>query len=123
MFAKRKCEYFRNFMELPSRVLCPDTFARIEGDQVRGCIMDWVQSVHEQTQGQVIAVHGEPGLSWAFDKVSKRPSGTQVQLSFYVFMLFQCGLMDPICKKFPSYVTLLADAACKLYRVQVGSCL
>ena len=62
LFAKCKYEWFQRFLELPNGVPCPDTFARvfarIDPDQFRDCFMDWVQSVHRLTQGQVIAVDG-----------------------------------------------------------------
>ncbi len=65
------------FLDLPHGVPCSDTFARvfsgIDPEQFRNCIMDWVNSVSQLTQGQVIALDGK-----TLRRSHDRPSGKAV---------------------------------------------
>lgn len=63
LFGQSKQDWFKTFLELPSGIPSHDTFrrvpARINPDQFRQCFLDWVGSVYEITQGQVVAIDGK----------------------------------------------------------------
>ena len=74
LFVQCKYDWFRRFLELPHGVPCSDTFARvfagIDPEQFRSCFMDWVNSVSQLTQGEVIALDGK-----TLRRSHDRPSG------------------------------------------------
>ena len=74
LFVQCKYEWFLRFPDLPHGVPCSDTFARvfsgIDPEQFRNCFMDWVNSVSQLTQGQVIALDGK-----TLRRSHDRPSG------------------------------------------------
>lgn len=63
LFGRAKLDWFKNFLQLPNGIPSHDTFrrvlARIDPAQFRQCFLDWVRSVYEITQGQVIAIDGK----------------------------------------------------------------
>ena len=52
------------FLGLPNGIPSPDTFGRVfswlDPDQFGACFMNWVQSVAELTQGEVVAIDPAP---------------------------------------------------------------
>lgn len=63
LFGQAKHDWFKTFLQLPNGIPSHDTFrrvlARIDPDQFRQCFLNWVRSVYEITQGQVIAIDGK----------------------------------------------------------------
>ena len=63
LFAQCKEGWFRRFLELPNGIPCSDTFVRvfagIDPERFRECFQEWVNSIRQLTQGQVIAVAGK----------------------------------------------------------------
>lgn len=76
LFVQCKYEWFQRFLDLPHGVPCSDTFARvfagIDPEQFRSCFMDWVNSVSQLTQGEVIALDGK-----TLRRSHDRPSGKE----------------------------------------------
>ncbi len=76
LFVRCKYEWFQRFLGLPHGVPCSDTFARvfagIDPEQFRNCFRDWVNSVSQLTQGQVIALDGK-----TLRRCHDRPSGKE----------------------------------------------
>ena len=74
LFVQCKYDWFRRFLELPHGIPCSDTFARvfagIDPEQFRNCFIDWVNSVSQLTQGEVIALDGK-----TLRRSHDRPSG------------------------------------------------
>ena len=62
-FGKAKEEWFRRFLKLPNGIPSHDTFGRVFGlldpEQFSACFMDWVRSVSELAQGEVVAIDGK----------------------------------------------------------------
>ena len=63
LFAQCKEDWLRRFLELPNGIPCSDTFARvfarIDPERFRACFQEWVNSIQQLTQGQVIAIDGK----------------------------------------------------------------
>lgn len=63
MYGKAKKEWLGTFLELPNGIPSHDTFGRvfaaIDPDEFEKSFRDWVQTIHELTQGQVIALDGK----------------------------------------------------------------
>lgn len=63
MFGKAKKEWLKTFLELPNGIPSHDTFGRvfaaINPEEFEKSFMEWVQAIHELTQGQVIAIDGK----------------------------------------------------------------
>ena len=63
MYGKAKKEWLKTFLELPNGIPSHDTFGRvfaaIDPDEFEKSFRDWVQTIHELTQGQVIALDGK----------------------------------------------------------------
>ena len=61
-FGKAKEDWFRRFLKLPDGIPSHDTFGRVLGlldrEQFSTCFMDWVRSVSDLAQGEVVAIHG-----------------------------------------------------------------
>ncbi len=59
MFGKAKKEWLKTILELPNGIPSHDTFGRvfaaINPEEFEKSFMEWVQAIHELTQGQVIA--------------------------------------------------------------------
>lgn len=62
-FGKSKIAWLKTFLELPNGIPSHDTFGRvfslIDPEEFQESFHSWVQSVHELTSGQVIAVDGK----------------------------------------------------------------
>src|ERR1051325_6544762 len=63
LFGQSKHDWFKGFLELPNGIPSDDTFrrvfSRINPLQFQQCFLEWVRSVYELTQGQVIAIDGK----------------------------------------------------------------
>jgi predicted transposase YbfD/YdcC len=63
LFGQAKLDWFKSFLELPNGIPSDDTFRRVIGRidprQFQQCFLDWVGSVYELTQGQVVAIDGK----------------------------------------------------------------
>ncbi len=63
MYGKAKKEWLKTFLELPNGIPSHDTFGRvfaaIDPDEFEKSFREWVQTIHELTQGQVIALDGK----------------------------------------------------------------
>jgi predicted transposase YbfD/YdcC len=74
LFGQAKLDWFKSFLELPGGIPSDDTFrrviGRIDARQFQQCFLDWVGSVYQFTQGQVVAIEGKQSRR-SFD----RPNG------------------------------------------------
>lgn len=63
LFGQAKLDWFKSFLELPGGIPSDDTFRRVIGRidprQFQQCFLDWVGSVYELTQGQIVAIDGK----------------------------------------------------------------
>jgi predicted transposase YbfD/YdcC len=63
LFGQAKQGWFKSFLELPHGIPSDDTFrrvfCRIDPRQFQHCFLEWIRSVYELTQGQVIAIDGK----------------------------------------------------------------
>jgi predicted transposase YbfD/YdcC len=70
-----KESWLRTFLELPNGIPSHDTFerlfARLRPEELQQCFLNWVQSVFEITDGQVIAIDGKT-LRGSFERGCKR---------------------------------------------------
>ena len=62
-FGNAKREWLSRFLGLPNGIPSQDTFGRVSGrldpEQFGACFMNWVKSIADLTQGQVVAVYGK----------------------------------------------------------------
>ena len=62
-FGKAKEDWFRRFLKLPNGIPSHDTFGKVFGlldpEQFSTCFMDWVRSVSDLAQGEVVAIDGK----------------------------------------------------------------
>ena len=62
-FGKAREDWFRRFLELPNGIPAHDTFGRVfallDPEQFGACFTDWVRSVSELSQGEVVAIDGK----------------------------------------------------------------
>lgn len=62
-FGKKRKRWLSKFLQLPYGIPSHDTFGRIfermNPNEFQSCFMSWIQSVTEQTRGQVIAIDGK----------------------------------------------------------------
>ena len=62
-FGKAKEDWFRRFLRLPNGIPSHDTFGRVfamlDPEQFSACFMDWVRSVSELAEGEVVAIDGK----------------------------------------------------------------
>jgi predicted transposase YbfD/YdcC len=62
-FGKSKITWLKTFLELPNGIPSHDTFGRvfslIDPEEFRESFQSWVQSIHELTEGQVVAIDGK----------------------------------------------------------------
>jgi predicted transposase YbfD/YdcC len=70
-----KESWLQTFLELPNGIPSHDTFerlfARLRPEQLQQCFLNWVQSVFEITDGQVIAIDGKT-LRGSFERGCRR---------------------------------------------------
>jgi predicted transposase YbfD/YdcC len=63
LFGQAKHDWFKTFLELPNGIPSDDTFRRVIGridpSQFQQCFLEWVRSVYQLTQGQVVAIDGK----------------------------------------------------------------
>ena len=63
LFSQSKPDWFKSFLELPNGIPSDDTFRRVLGridpGQFQHCFLEWVRSVYQLTQGQVVAIDGK----------------------------------------------------------------
>jgi predicted transposase YbfD/YdcC len=73
LFGQAKLNWFKTFLELPAGIPSDDTFRRVIGRidprQFQHCFLDWVRSVYELTQGQVVAIDGKQSRR-SFDRTA-----------------------------------------------------
>jgi hypothetical protein len=62
-FGCAKQVWFASFLELPSGIPTHDTFWRVfrhlDAEQFQGCFIEWIASVHELSEEEVMAVDGK----------------------------------------------------------------
>ena len=62
-FGKAREDWFRRFLRLPNGIPSHDTFGRVfamlDPEQFSACFMDWVRSVSELAEGEVVAIDGK----------------------------------------------------------------
>lgn len=62
-FARTKKEWFNRFLDLPNGIPSHDRFNAVIGAlrpaEFEKCLLSWITSLHEVTDGQVIAVDGK----------------------------------------------------------------
>jgi hypothetical protein len=70
-FGEVKESWLRQFLELPNGIPFHDpfnaVFARLDGEAFRRCFIQWVRTVYQVTEGQVIGVDGK-SLRHSYDK-------------------------------------------------------
>lgn len=63
LFGHAKKDWFKTFLDLPNGIPSHDTFrrvfARIDPQQFQQAFLDWVRSVTQLTQGEVVAIDGK----------------------------------------------------------------
>ncbi len=63
LFGQAKQDWFKSFLKLPNGIPSDDTFrrvfCRIDPRQFQHCFLEWIRSVYELTQGQIIAIDGK----------------------------------------------------------------
>lgn len=74
-FGQAKLDWFQTFLELPNGIPSDDTFRRVFGRidprQFQQCFLEWVGSVYELTQGQIIAIDGKQSRR-SYDRAAGR---------------------------------------------------
>jgi predicted transposase YbfD/YdcC len=74
-FGKAKLSWFQTFLDLPNGIPSHDTFGRVfaalDPEQFESCFIDWVQSLSEQLEGQVVALDGKM-LRRSMDRASAK---------------------------------------------------
>jgi len=62
-FGQAKADWLRGFLALPNGIPSPDTlgrvFSRRDPEQFQAGFLDWVRSISERTQGEVVAIDGK----------------------------------------------------------------
>ena len=76
-FGHAKLEWLSRFLRLPNGIPSHDTFgrlfSRLDPEQFGACFMDWIKSIAELTQGQVVTVDGKT-LRGCHDRARGRPA-------------------------------------------------
>jgi predicted transposase YbfD/YdcC len=76
-FATAKEDWLRKYLELPGGIPSHDTFRRvfsvIDPDAFQTCFARWTQTLHEATNGEVIALDGKT-IRHSFDTASGQPA-------------------------------------------------
>lgn len=74
-FGKAKQEWFETFLDLPHGIPSHDTFRRVFGRlkpaEFQKCFLAWIESVQEQTKGEVIAIDGK-ALRGTFERSTNK---------------------------------------------------
>lgn len=74
-YARTKKDWFATFLDLSSGIPSHDRFnhilARIKPDEFEKCLLSWIMSMHEITDGQVIPIDGKT-LRGSYDKGSSK---------------------------------------------------
>jgi predicted transposase YbfD/YdcC len=74
-FGKVKRAWFAKFLDLSSGIPSHDRFNAIFGalkvDEFQQCLLEWIQALHDVTQGQVVAIDGKT-LRRSFDRASSK---------------------------------------------------
>ncbi len=74
-FGRAKRDWFETFLDLPNGIPSHDTFRRVFGKlkpaEFQRCFLDWVESVQEQTKGEVIAIDGK-ALRGTFERSTSK---------------------------------------------------
>lgn len=74
-FARTKKEWFSRFLDLPNGIPSHDRFNAVIGAlrpaEFEKCLLSWITSLHEVTDGQVIAVDGKT-LRRSYDRASSK---------------------------------------------------
>jgi predicted transposase YbfD/YdcC len=62
-YGQAKYQWLKEFLELPNGIPSHDTFSRVfsrlNPQQFQQCFLDWIQSIHQITQGEVVAIDGK----------------------------------------------------------------
>ena len=62
-FGHAKRDWLKKFLELPNGIPAHDTIGRVfsllDGEQFIQCFLSWVQTIHQVTSGEVVAVDGK----------------------------------------------------------------
>jgi predicted transposase YbfD/YdcC len=63
LFGRSKQKWFKTFLDLPHGIPSHDTFGRVfavlDAEQFQRCFIQWIQAIHQITQGQVIPIDGK----------------------------------------------------------------
>src|SRR4028119_1770489 len=78
LFGNAKLAWLRPFLDLPNGIPSHDTLGRVfsllEPEAFARCFTQWVQSVADVTQGQVVAIDGK-AVRRSFEKASEKSCG------------------------------------------------
>lgn len=81
LFGQAKLDWFKRFLELPHGIPSDDTFRRVIGRiapaPFQHCFLEWVRSVDELTQGQVVAIDGKKSRR-SYDRAAGTTAITRV---------------------------------------------
>jgi predicted transposase YbfD/YdcC len=62
-FGHAKWDWLKKFLELPNGIPAHDTIGRVfsllDGEQFIRCFLNWVQTIHQVSAGQIVAVDGK----------------------------------------------------------------
>ncbi len=62
-FGESKESWFKGFLELPNGIPSHDTFCRVfsllNPAEFEACFLRWIESIHQQTQGEIVAIDGK----------------------------------------------------------------
>ena len=76
-YARSKEAWLKTLLELPNGIPSHDTFSRVlqllDSRRFHDCFVQWVQALHEQTQGQVVPIDGKT-LRRSFNSASHLPA-------------------------------------------------
>jgi len=74
-FGKAKREWFETFLDLENGIPSHDTFRRVfnrlKPSEFQRCFLSWIESVQEQTQGEIIAIDGK-ALRGTFERSTNK---------------------------------------------------
>jgi len=74
-FGRAKRDWFETFLDLPNGIPSHDTFRRVFGllkpSEFQRCFLAWIESVQEQTKGEVIAIDGK-ALRGTFERSTNK---------------------------------------------------